>query len=112
MHKEQVEAIAQNIIERYFGEAGLLENIRETLRNSNVRVIKEGPSVEVAKGANLIQSMLISHSNLAQALGNAMELMQMLQNRIDEMEKAGGTMKQALLDLNARLAALESSRAQ
>lgn len=108
MQKEQVEAIVQDVIERYFGDVRLLEHIREALRTSNLSVLKEGQSMEIPKSANLIQSILISHSNLAQALGDAVNALQSMEARLNELEQRNRTCQEALLDLHQRLSHVET----
>jgi|GEM_PF-4073946 len=109
MHSESIEAHVHTALSEHLGDPDTLKNIRDVLRNSNLRVLREGQSEENTRSANLMESLFISHGNLAKALGDAVAAMQHLQARLEQAESAFPPMQEAILNLQLRVRDLEAA---
>lgn len=103
MHREQVEAIAQEVLERRFGDSKTLDDLQTILQRTNINMTAPGESDEPARQAKLIHSMVMSHSNLAKALGGLAEAAERLQERIAQLEASNAAMQEAIINLQIRL---------
>jgi prefoldin subunit 5 len=109
MHSEQVEAIVEKTIEHYFGKVETLEGLQAILQKTNLKMVPEGESSQMAQDAKLIQSLFVSHTNLARVVGNLAEALQRLQERIVILESTIPPMQEAVINLQVRLKSVETT---
>jgi hypothetical protein len=107
MHSEQIEAIVERAIEQRLGDMQTLDNMLTVLRKTNVRMCQEGESPVVAQNARILQSMFLTHTNLARVVGNLAEAAQRLQERIVTLESTIAPMQEAVINLQLRMKAME-----
>jgi hypothetical protein len=107
MHREQIEAIVEGVIERTLGNAQTLTELHEVLKKSNVKTLRPGESGAVPMNASLFHSLFISHARLAQVVGELAELQQGAQNRLGQLEQAMAAAQEAVIDLQVRIKAIE-----
>lgn len=110
MHSEQVEAIVERALEQRLGDIQILENMLTVLRKTNVRMCQEGESTVTAQNARILQSMFLSHTNLARVVGNLAEAAQRLQERIVTLESTIAPMQEAVINLQLRVKVLEDAQ--
>jgi len=110
MHPEQIEAIVERILEQRLGDVQTLENMQTVLRKTNVRMCQEGESQAMAQNARILQSMFLSHTNLARVAGNLAEAAQRLQERIVTLESTILPLQQAVINLQERVKLLENGK--
>jgi len=112
MHAEQVEAIVERTFEQYLGDAQTLANMQSVLRKTNVRMSAQEPDVAaMAQNAKILQSMFLSHTNLARVVGNLAEAAQRLQERIVTLESTIAPLQEAVINLQMRVKTLEDPTA-
>ncbi len=110
MHPEQVEAVIDRVLEQRLGDAQTLENMQTVLRRTNVRMCPEGESSAMAQNAGILQSMFLSHTNLARVVGNLAEAAQRLQERIVTLESTIAPLQEAVINLQLRVKAMEDAK--
>src|SRR5689334_6017666 len=109
MHPEQIEAIVQHMLEQQLGDQQTLEKMLLILRSTNVRLSADDEAAAMAQNAKILQSMFLSHTNLARVAGNLAEAAQRLQERIVTLESTIAPMQEAILNLQLRVKALEDA---
>jgi hypothetical protein len=111
MHPEQIEALIDRVLEQRLGDAQTLTNMLMVLRRTNVRMCTEGESTAMAQNAGILQSLFLSHTNLARVAGNLAEAAQRLQERIVTLESTIAPLQEAVINLQLRVKALEDTKA-
>ena len=106
MHREQVEAVIQEVIERTFGNTQTLHELHQVLKKTNVNTLRPGDSDALALNAGLFQSLFLSHVRLAQMFGDVVAAHQNLQERVDLLERAVPALQEAVLNLQQRIKAM------
>ena len=107
MHREQVEAVVQETIERVFGNTQTLHELHQILKKSNVNTLRPGDSDALALNSGLFQSLFLSHVRLAQMFGDVVSAHQQLQERVGTLEGALAAIQEAVLNLQSRIKNLE-----
>jgi hypothetical protein len=109
MHPEQIEAVVERLLENRLGDIQTLENMQAVLRKTNVRMSQEDETAAMAQNARILQSMFLSHTNLARVVGNLAEAAQRLQERIVVLESTIVPLQQAVINLQERVKILEDA---
>jgi hypothetical protein len=107
MHREQVEAVVQETIERHFGSTETLRELHQILKKTNVSTLRPGESDALPLNAGLFQSLFLSHVRLAQMFSDVVAAHQSLLNRVDTLEAATSAIQEAVLNLQQRVNVLE-----
>ena len=107
MHREQIEALVQEHIEKTLGDVQTLQDLHQVLKRTNVSTRRPGDTADPLN-AGLFHSLFLSHVRLAQMVSDLVMAHQNLQNRVDELEKAVPASQEAIINLQQRLQALES----
>ena len=105
MHREQIEAMIQEAIERTMGNTQTLHELHLILKKTNASTLRPGEADSL--NAGLFHSLFLSHVRLAQMTSDLVGALSALQARVDALEGAVVTQQEAILNSQQRLAALE-----
>ena len=108
MHREQIEAIVQEVLEKTMGNTQTLHELHLILKKTNVNTLRPGDNADPLN-AGLFHSLFLSHARLAQMVSDLVTAHQNLQDRVDLLEQATSATQEAVLDLQARIKAIEPS---
>ena len=105
MHREQIEAIVQEAIERTMGNTQTLRELHQILKKTNANTLRPGEGDPL--NAGLFHSLFLSHVRLAQMTSDIVNVHQGLQERVETLERATAALQEAVLNLQQRVTALE-----
>jgi hypothetical protein len=108
MHREQIEAVVQESIEKTFGSFQTLHELHLVLKKTNASTLRPGDGADPLN-AGLFQSLFLSHVRLAQMMSDMVSAHQGLQDRVETLERALVATQEAVINLQQRLAAIEPS---
>jgi hypothetical protein len=106
MHKEQIEAMIQEAIERTMGNTQTLHELHLILKKTNANTLRPGEAD--ALNAGLFHSLFLSHVRLAQMTSDLVGALSALQTRVDTLERAVVAQQEAILNTQQRVNNLES----
>ena len=106
MHPEQIEAIAQEVLERTFGSTQTLQELHLVLKRTNASTLPPGDPAHPLN-AGLFQSLFLSHARLAQMVSDLVGVHQGLADRVETLERATSALQEAVINLQLRIRAME-----
>jgi len=109
MHPEQIEAIAQQTVERVLGNTQVLEELHLILKKTNVSTLRPGESDAIPLNAGLFHSLFLSHVRLAQMMSDFISAHQQLQDRVSLLEQSIPAIQEAVINLQMRMKAFENN---
>jgi hypothetical protein len=109
MHREQIEAMIQEAIERTMGNTQTLHELHLILKKTNASTLRPGEADPL--NAGLFHSLFLSHVRLAQMTSDLVNVHSGLQARVETLEAALVASQEAVLNLQQRVNTLEAGPA-